>query len=199
MVENRQIFLCHASEDKAAVRAVYHELRTHGFDPWLDSENLLPGQDWEREIRRAIRESAAVVVFLSRTSVRKRGYVQNEFRLAMETLREIPDGQIFVIPLKLDDCEVPEIFRHLHWSAADDAGAVDRLIKSLRKCFPGTSPADELALGRGVGVGPSNADVSGSANSRGSRSKHLKVRRLAFGETPSAKCAVNMGRMLPIG
>ena len=42
-----QIFLCHASEDKAQVRKVYQCLkRIDGFEPWLDEEDLLPGQDW---------------------------------------------------------------------------------------------------------------------------------------------------------
>ena len=41
-----RIFLCHASEDKAQVREVYHRLRAiGGFAPWLDEEDLLPGQN----------------------------------------------------------------------------------------------------------------------------------------------------------
>ena len=50
-----RIFLCHASEDKAQVREVYHRLRAiNGFESWLDEENLLPGQEWTREIPKAI-------------------------------------------------------------------------------------------------------------------------------------------------
>jgi hypothetical protein len=46
-----RIFLCHASEDKAQVREVYRRLAAiQGFEPWLDEENLLPGQIWENEI-----------------------------------------------------------------------------------------------------------------------------------------------------
>jgi TIR domain len=42
----RMPFLCHASDDKAHVREVYHRLRTgEGFEPWLDEEDLLPGQE----------------------------------------------------------------------------------------------------------------------------------------------------------
>ena len=41
-----RIFLCHASDDKAHVREVYHRLRTvEGFEPRLDEEDLLPGQE----------------------------------------------------------------------------------------------------------------------------------------------------------
>ena len=50
-----RIFLCHASDDKAQVREVYQRLQAiDGLEPWLDEEDLLPGQDWTREIPRAL-------------------------------------------------------------------------------------------------------------------------------------------------
>ena len=62
-----RIFLCHASEDKAQVREVYHRLRAiDRFEPWLDEEDLLPGQEWAREIPRALQASD----FLRKTEVR---------------------------------------------------------------------------------------------------------------------------------
>ena len=71
-----RIFLCHASEDKAQVRAVYHRLRViDGLEPWLDEEDLLPGRDWTREILRALHTSDVILVFFSRLSVAKRRYV----------------------------------------------------------------------------------------------------------------------------
>ncbi|NUM69130.1 toll/interleukin-1 receptor domain-containing protein, partial [candidate division KSB1 bacterium] len=42
-----QIFLCHASEDKPKVVEVYRFLQQQGFKPWLDKEDLLPGQRWD--------------------------------------------------------------------------------------------------------------------------------------------------------
>jgi len=38
------IFLCHSSGDKPEVRNLYQRLSNDGFDPWLDEEDLLPGQ-----------------------------------------------------------------------------------------------------------------------------------------------------------
>ena len=61
-----RIFLCHASEDKAQVREVYHHLRAiAGFEPWLDEIDISPGQDWDYEIERALEDSDFVIVFLS--------------------------------------------------------------------------------------------------------------------------------------
>ena len=72
-----RVFLCHSSGDKPAVRDLYRKLRDDGFDPWLDKEKLLPGQNWRLEIPKAIRTSDVVIVCLSRSSVTKEGYLQN--------------------------------------------------------------------------------------------------------------------------
>jgi hypothetical protein len=88
-----RIFLCHASEDKAQVREVYHRLHAiDGFKPWLDEEDLLPGQEWAREIPRALQPSDFILIFLSRASVAKRGYVQREMKLALDAWQELPEG-----------------------------------------------------------------------------------------------------------
>ena len=57
-----QVFLCHASQDKPAVRELYHKLRQAGLNPWLDEVELLPGQRWQREIPPAVRASDVVIV-----------------------------------------------------------------------------------------------------------------------------------------
>ena len=49
-----KVFLCHAHADQSAVRTLYNRLVKDGVDAWLDKEKLLPGQDWELEIRKAV-------------------------------------------------------------------------------------------------------------------------------------------------
>jgi hypothetical protein len=48
-----KVFLCHSAGDQPAVRALYQKLQADGFAPWLDEEDLLPGQKWEQEIPKA--------------------------------------------------------------------------------------------------------------------------------------------------
>ncbi len=126
-----RIFLCHASEDKAQVREVYHRLKALGFAPWLDEVDILPGQDWEYEIERALETSDFVLVFLSTRSVGKVGYVQREFRRALYRAEEMPEGYIHTIPVKLDDCEVPRRFSRHQWVNLNDEGAFDRIVRAL--------------------------------------------------------------------
>jgi hypothetical protein len=126
-----QIFLCHASEDKEKIIEIHRRLTDEGLKPWLDKVNLLPGQRWEQEIPKAIKASDFILVFLSKTSVTKRGYVQKEFKLALDVLNEIPEGQIFIIPVRLDDCEVPEQFRQLHWCDLFEHEGFEKILEAI--------------------------------------------------------------------
>lgn len=127
-----QVFLCHASEDKTKVVEVYHFLRQQGFKPWLDKEDLLPGQRWEQEIPKALRASGFILIFFSQNSVSKRGYVQREFKLALDVLEEIPEDQIFVIPVRLDVCSVPQQFHFLQYCDLFETGGIDRVVRAIR-------------------------------------------------------------------
>lgn len=127
------VFLCHASGDKSAVRDLYEALQRDGFDPWLDEEDLLPGQDWNYEITRAVRSSDVVVVCLSESSVSKIGYVQKEIKFALDVADEQPEGSIFIIPAKLEECDVPDRLSHWQWVNLEDANGYARLVAALNR------------------------------------------------------------------
>lgn len=138
-----RVFLCHSSNDKSTVRALYQRLRSDGFDPWLDEEKLLPGQDWDREIRIAVRNSEVVIVCLSKGSITKRGYVQKEIRLALDVADEQPEGAIYIVPIKLEECAVPETLSRLHWINLFEKDGYERLSRALHHC------ADSLGIKTG--------------------------------------------------
>lgn len=128
-----KIFLCHSSADKDAVRALYQALKSNGFSPWLDEENLLPGQDWAHEIPKAVRGSDVVIVCLSGGSATKSGYVQKEIKIALDAADEQPEGSIFIIPAKLEECEVPDRLKRWHWVNLYDESGYGRLVQSLNR------------------------------------------------------------------
>jgi len=111
-----RVFLCHASQDKPIVRDLYQRLLVEGWiDPWLDEEKLLPGQDWDLEIEKAVEVADVVIVCLSKQSVTKEGYVQKEIRKVLNIALEKPEETIFIVPLRLDDCELPRRLRTWHY------------------------------------------------------------------------------------
>jgi CheY-like chemotaxis protein len=127
------VFLCHASDDKREVRELHSWLTDHGFIPWLDERDILPGQDWREAISSAVRASDVVLVCLSPTAVTKSGYVQRELREALDVADEQPDGTIFLIPTKLMDCEVPSRLQRWQWVELHKDGGHDALLASLQK------------------------------------------------------------------
>ncbi len=132
-----RVFLCHAKQDKPTVRELYKRLCAEGWiDPWLDEERLLPGQDWELEILKSIERADAVFLCLSMHSVTKEGYVQKEMKLALNVALSKPEDTIFVVPLRLNECEVPHSVLRYHYEDyfPDEhrEHVYQRLLKSLR-------------------------------------------------------------------
>lgn len=133
MKQNRKlkVFLCHSKDDKPKVRELYHRLVADGFDAWLDEEKLMPGQDWDLEIRKAVKE-IDIVVCLSKGSVTKSGYVQKEIRFALDIADEQPEGAIYIIPVKLEDCDIPNRLNRWQWVGIYDDTGYEKLKLSLR-------------------------------------------------------------------
>jgi len=127
-----KVFLCHASDDKPSVRLLYERLCAENIDPWIDEENLLPGQYWEQEIPKAVRNSDAVIVCLSQASINKRGYIQKEIKYALDLADEQPEGVIFLIPLRLQNCDVTQRLQPLQWVDYFHEKGHERLMRALR-------------------------------------------------------------------
>lgn len=138
-----RVFLCHASQDKPSVNRLYNLLKDERWiQPWLDEEELLPGQEWAKEIPQAVRQNDVVLVCLSKNSVTKEGYIQREISYALDIAEEKPEGTIFIIPIKLEECQVPGRLRRWQWLDYFKPGAHDKLMKSLQYRADGLGLSD---------------------------------------------------------
>jgi hypothetical protein len=110
-VNNKLIpFLCYAKEDQNIIRNFSERLKSEGWiDPWFDEDDILPGQIWQDSVVHGVRNSHAVIVFLSKVAIASEGFFQKELKLALDTAAEKPEGTIFIIPVRIDDCDVPEM------------------------------------------------------------------------------------------
>jgi hypothetical protein len=132
-VDVPRIFLCHSKADRLTVRDLYNRLRTDGFHPWIEEEDILPGQDWNHIIRQAIKSSRYVLVCLSASSIGKPGYVQKEIRAALDVAEEYPEGSIYLIPVRLEPCDIPSGLGRFQWVDLFEPVAYHKLLKALRK------------------------------------------------------------------
>ncbi len=132
-----RVFLCHSSNDKPAVRELYQKLRAEPWiDPWLDEEELYPGQDWNLEIEKAVEAADAIIVCLTKNSINKEGYVQRELRIVLDFADYKPEGTIYILPVRLEECEPPRRLRP--WQYADyfegqRERGLQRLLVSLKR------------------------------------------------------------------
>jgi hypothetical protein len=147
MTKIPKVFLSHASEDKDRfVLDFARRLRDREIDVWLDHWEIGPGDSLVDKIfEEGLKEADAVIVVISAVSITKR-WVREELNAA--TVKRINTGSK-LIPVVIDDCEVPESLRSLVWEKIADTsnylGELDRIVASIfgQRSRPplGTAPA----------------------------------------------------------
>ncbi|HET9055741.1 MAG TPA: TIR domain-containing protein [Chitinophagaceae bacterium] len=126
-----KVFISYAREDRDTAEKLFDFLTLYRYEPWLDKKKLLPGQDWNTEIRLALKKADFIVLLLSKTSIAKRGFVQREFKLALEYCEEKLDSDIYIIPCKIDDCEVPDKLSKFQWAELNTPESFEQILSSL--------------------------------------------------------------------
>ncbi len=126
-----KVFISHAKEDNQEAIYIYNFLKKNGFNPWLDEKELLPGMQWDYEIKKALSHSDFIIILLSSVSVAKRGYIQREFNLALTHAEIMLDDDIYIIPLKLDECNIPTKLQKYQWINIENENAYDIVLKAL--------------------------------------------------------------------
>ena len=103
-------FISYVREDKDAIKTISSALAAADVPVWTDKAKLTPGQDWKVVIRKAIQRNALafIAVFSSNSQARDQSYQNEELILAAEQFRQHPPGRVWLIPVRLDECELPE-------------------------------------------------------------------------------------------
>lgn len=105
------VFISYVREDSANVDELQNALESAGVSVWRDTAALWPGQDWRQAIRRSIMDSALVFIacFSSRGLARPRSFQNEELILAVEQLRLRRPDAPWLVPVRFDECEIPDI------------------------------------------------------------------------------------------
>jgi hypothetical protein len=132
MKNTARIFLCYCRQDEARVKELYRELSKGGFNPWMDSIDLIGGERWQFTIQQAIRSSQFFIACISNQSVNKRGFLQREIRIAVDALQELLDDDIYIIPVRLEDCPMPKSLSLFQWVDYFRNDGRERLSKAIK-------------------------------------------------------------------
>jgi hypothetical protein len=108
------VFLCHNSADKPAVKETGERLKQRGILPWLDEWELRPGLPWQRALERQIEKVKSAAVFVGSDGIGPWEQMELEAFLQEFVSRECP-----VIPVLLPDAtrkpKLPVFLRGMTW------------------------------------------------------------------------------------
>lgn len=155
MADRPKVFISYVREDEEAATRLYYALRKAGADPWIDREDLLPGQQWSEAIQSAIEGCRYFLALLSNRSISKEGFAQKELRIALEKQDLMPQSQIFLIPARLEKCTPthPRLRQFDYADLFEDyERAFSRILKSLEiKDQREKPPKERPVKGKGAG------------------------------------------------
>jgi TIR domain/SIR2-like domain len=116
------VFISYAREDLAAVQTIKAGLESAGITTWFDIDRLEVGDDYDRKIQRNIaRCSYFIPVVSANTQRRLEGYFRREWSYAMDRVRNMADGALFILPVTIDATNAaaalaPDKFKALHFT-----------------------------------------------------------------------------------
>jgi hypothetical protein len=133
--QQKHVFLIYAHSDKKSVHHLYRRIKRDGINAWLDEKELMPGQNWKHEIRQALLRSPIVIVCLSKQFNKSGGYRHEELKIALDKVRSFPDDEIFLIPARLERCDLPESLRQ--WQCVDlfETDGYKKLLRTFQECM----------------------------------------------------------------
>lgn len=103
------VFISYAREDRVFAARISKEFDDAGVSHWIDTKSISPGEDWKRSIKLGLKEADLVMILISSNSISKRGFVQREIKEALDLLKEMPEGETYIIPVRIDDCEPSDL------------------------------------------------------------------------------------------
>jgi hypothetical protein len=128
--ERLRVFLSYSWDDSPVVSKLYDLLRSVGAEPWIDRRNSTFGEDLQEEISKAIRRADAVVVCLSQSPLTARR-ADDEIRFAAELAKTRKGDAPKLIPVRLEECPVPEELASFHRVDLFDERGFFRLTEAL--------------------------------------------------------------------
>lgn len=138
------VFLSYSRSDAPIVDKIANDLQKEGIAIWLDRRNLVVGQDWQKQIEKALMDAPAVLVFISKNSLESKA-VQTEYRFAFEHQKQT--GGTRLIPVLLEKVELPSFLSRIQYVDFTESyfQGMQRLIRALEKPT-GPNPKDIIPV-----------------------------------------------------
>jgi hypothetical protein len=129
----KMIYIIYQRTDLAIAYDVAKQLKERGFYPWLDEEEITPGQKWSTTTSKALSESALALIIVSRNTRFESSWVAKELKVAMQMLSSKDETVSPIIPIRLDDSPLPEELRDVQGVFYSDPNYIDKLERGLNR------------------------------------------------------------------
>jgi hypothetical protein len=169
------VFISYVRENSSEVDCLQRNLESVGIRVWRDTADLWPGEDWRAKIRDAIVNEALVFIacFSQKSTARQKSYQNEELTLAIEQLRLRRPNEPWLIPVRLDDCEIPDLeigrgrslasIQHADLFGDRSAEASERLIVAVLR----------ILKRQGSGLSVQKTEISDTVVNSGAELPHL--------------------------
>jgi hypothetical protein len=127
---SKNVFLCHASADKGMVRRVAADLRTVGYNIWLDEFEIKAGDSIVEKISLGTERAHALILFVSQSSSSSK-WVQREWQSVLS--RRLSGNSVLIIPARIEECELPTIMADIRYAdfVEDYQAGLDEIASAL--------------------------------------------------------------------
>ena len=126
-----KVFISYSHSDLPIIKDFVKFFRDVKLDVWFDKEDLRIGEDWKATINKVISNAQFYIVFLSQKNIDRRGFLQYELNSALDVALTIPPNQLYIIPLRLDNCDIPDRLTRFHSVSLIERENFDILVKTL--------------------------------------------------------------------
>lgn len=120
---SKRIFLCYSFQDKNVVKSIAKDLEVTGYRILDPNEFVMVGEDIKEKVSRLIKHSNCIILFISKNMLNSR-WANEELTLALRENK-------IILPVRIDDSNVPEMIKELKY--IDSKGDYDEALFLLRK------------------------------------------------------------------
>ncbi|MCS0647181.1 toll/interleukin-1 receptor domain-containing protein [Curtobacterium flaccumfaciens] len=134
----KQVFIAYAHEDRQVAESIAATVRSAGYSPWLDVEQVLPGENIEASLERAIRSSGAAIFIVPSGPLAQSSYLQRELFEITQRIRPLGRDVQPILPIVQSEGQVKNLPANLSGISAlsvGDAAWESRLTDALRRAF----------------------------------------------------------------
>lgn len=179
-------FVSYVKEDRDRIASIVSSLKAADIPVWTDKGKLSPGEDWKLVIRKAIQRNALafIAVFSDNSASRDASYQNEELLLAIDQFKLHPPGRVWLIPVRLDDCELPDYelgagrtldsLQRVDLFGGDEQDERIRLVTAVLKIL-GESTSDSATIR--ASISQADAGSRGPSLARGIKAMVLEPQR----------------------